>query len=125
MLSLICLSALVEARNDGQVLKPPMGWLSWLRYQTTDCKTYPDGCINEHLYKAQADRMAADGYKELGYEYVMIDDKWSEMSRDSNHRLVPNRERFPNGIKGLADYVHSKGLKLGVYGDVGPTTCAG
>jgi len=69
--------------------------------------------------------MAADGFKELGYEYVMIDDCWSEMERDSNKRLVPHKQRFPNGIKPIADYVHSKGLKLGIYGDVGPKTCAG
>lgn len=72
-----------------------------------------------------ADRLVADGYKELGYEYVNVDDCWMEMDRDKNGKLVPDRERFPNGIKGLADYVHSKGLKLGIYQDVGTKTCAG
>jgi alpha-galactosidase len=72
-----------------------------------------------------ADRLAADGFKELGYQYVNIDDCWSEMERDAQHKLVPHKKRFPHGIKGLADYVHSKGLKLGIYGDVGPKTCAG
>ncbi|CAG2172143.1 unnamed protein product, partial [Oppiella nova] len=61
----------------------------------------------------------------LGYVYVMVDDTWSEMQRDSKNRLVPHKERFPSGIKGLADYVHSKGLKIGIYGDVGPRTCGG
>jgi alpha-galactosidase len=72
-----------------------------------------------------ADRLVADGFKELGYQYVNIDDCWSEMERDAQNRLVPNKKRFPNGMKSLADYVHSKGLKLGIYGDVGPKTCAG
>ena len=116
----------ILAVDDGHFLTPPMGWLSWLRYACqTDCKTYPDACINEQLYKEQADRMAADGFKDFGYQYVMIDDCWSEMQRDANQRLVANKERFPNGIKALADYVHSKGLKLGIYGDIGTKTCAG
>ena len=116
----------VLARDDGLARTPPMGWLSWLRYACeTDCKNYPDACINEQLYKAQADRLVKDGFKELGYDYVNIDDCWSEMQRDSSNKLVPNKQRFPNGIKALADYMHSKGLKLGIYGDVGPKTCAG
>ncbi|CAG2182216.1 unnamed protein product, partial [Oppiella nova] len=127
---LVCFALLAiqcaVGRDDGLVLTPPMGWLSWTRYACeTDCKRYPKGCINEDLYKSQADRLAADGYKELGYVYVNIDDCWSEMQRDSKDRLVPHKERFPSGMKGLADYVHSKGLKLGIYGDVGPKTCAG
>jgi len=72
-----------------------------------------------------ADHLVADGYKALGYEYVNIDDCWSEMQRDSQHRLVADKHRFPKGIKELADYMHSKGLKLGIYGDVGAKTCAG
>jgi alpha-N-acetylgalactosaminidase len=127
---LVCFALLAiqcaVGRDDGLVLTPPMGWMSWTRYaKETDCKRYPKGCINEDLFKSQADRLAADGYKELGYVYVMIDDAWSEMQRDSKDRLVPNKERFPSGMKGLADYVHSKGLKLGIYSDVGPRTCGG
>jgi alpha-galactosidase len=115
---------LVFALNDGLVRTPPMGWLSWERFACqTDCDKYPHSCINEQLYKDMADRLAADGFKELGYQYVNIDDCWSEMERDAQNRLVPNKKRFPHGIKGLADYVHSKGLKLGIYGDVGPKTC--
>ena len=90
-----------------------------------DCVTYPNECINENLYKDVADRFVSDGWKELGYEYVCIDDCWSEMERDKDGNLVPDKTRFPNGIKGLADYVHSKGLKLGLYGDMGHKTCAG
>jgi len=116
----------VSALNDGLVRTPPMGWLSWSRFGCeTDCDKYPHSCINEQLYKDMADHLAADGFKELGYEYVNIDDCWSEMQRDSNNRLVADKKRFPNGIKGLADYVHSKGLKLGIYGGVGQKTCGG
>ena len=71
-----------------------------------------------------ADRMVEDGYLKVGYEYVNIDDCWSEYQRDNvTKRLVPNKERFPNGMKALADYIHSKGLKLGIYGAVGLQTC--
>ncbi|CAG2164960.1 unnamed protein product [Oppiella nova] len=119
-------SHMVYGRDDGTVRTPPMGWLSWSRYGCEiDCKRYPKACINEQLYREQADRLSTDGYKELGYSYVNIDDCWSEMERDVDNRLVANKQRFPSGMKALADYVHSKGLKLGIYGDVGPKTCAG
>lgn len=70
--------------------------------------------------------MAADGYKEAGYEYVNIDDCWASKQRDpTTMRLVPDPDRFPSGMKALADYVHGKGLKLGIYGDMGTLTCGG
>ena len=126
VVSLFLIGRQISAKDDSIVKTPPMGWLSWLRFECqTDCKKYPNECIDENLYKAHADRLVADGYKDLGYQYVMIDDCWSEMQRDSNQRLVANKQRFPHGMKSLADYVHSKGLKLGIYGDVGPKTCAG
>ena len=115
----------ILARDDGLARTPPMGWLSWTRYACeTDCNKYPDACINEELYKAQADRLVKDGFKDLGYNYVNIDDCWSEKQRDKNNRLVPDKKRFPSGMKALADYMHSKGLKLGIYGDIGTLTCA-
>lgn len=115
------------ALDNGLARTPPMGWLSWVRYACqTDCVTYPEECIDEKLYMEQADRMAADGWKDVGYEYVNIDDCWSEMVRDpTTNKLVANQQRFPSGIKALADYVHAKGLKLGIYGDMGTKTCAG
>nr|XP_006137508.2 alpha-galactosidase A [Pelodiscus sinensis] len=72
-----------------------------------------------------ADVMVSDGWKDAGYEYVCIDDCWMSMTRDDQDRLQPDPERFPSGIRKLADYVHSKGLKLGIYADVGNKTCAG
>ncbi|KAM9124909.1 alpha-N-acetylgalactosaminidase-like isoform 2-T2 [Pangshura tecta] len=72
-----------------------------------------------------ADKMAEDGWKELGYEYVNLDDCWSAKERDSQGRLQPDPDRFPSGIKALADYIHSKGLKFGIYSDMGNYTCMG
>lgn len=115
----------VTGLHEGLALTPPMGWLSWERFTCNiDCKNDPANCISERLYKDMADRMVADGYKDVGYQYVNIDDCWMEHERDEKGRLVPDRERFPNGIKALADYVHSNGLKLGIYQDVGIMTCA-
>jgi alpha-N-acetylgalactosaminidase len=74
---------------------------------------------------AQADRLAYDGFKDVGYQYINIDDCWAAKTRDANGRLQADPIRFPHGIKWLADYVHSKGLKLGIYGDVGNLTCGG
>ncbi|XP_054154458.1 alpha-N-acetylgalactosaminidase-like isoform X2 [Oppia nitens] len=118
---------LVKTLDNGLVRTPPMGWMSWERFACNiDCDNYPNECISEQLYKDIADRLVADGYKEVGYNYVNIDDCWTEMTRDPvTKRLVANHKRFPNGIKALADYVHSKGLLLGIYGDVGTKTCGG
>lgn len=119
--------AVVEALDNGLARTPPMGWLSWARFTCeTDCQTYPEDCISEQLYRDMADHLVADGYKDVGYQYVNIDDCWPNMLRDpSTRQLVPNRTRFPDGIDGLANYVHAKGLKLGIYGDIGTNTCAG
>ncbi|RWS18504.1 uncharacterized protein B4U80_08571, partial [Leptotrombidium deliense] len=124
---LICVFGLANGLDNGLARTPPMGWLSWTRYTCElDCNTYPDECISERLYKITADLMVSEGYKDVGYEYVNIDDCWSEMQRDpKSKQLVPDRKRFPSGIKALADYVHSKGLKFGIYTDMGTKTCAG
>lgn len=97
-------------------LTPPMGWNSW---NTFRC----DG-LNEQLVKEVADIMAANGMKEAGYEFVNLDDCW-QIGRYPDGRIMVDSVRFPSGIKALADYVHSKGLKLGIYSDVGLKTCAG
>ena len=92
---------------------PPMGWNSWNKF----------GCnINEKLIKEIADAMVTSGMKGAGYEYIVIDDCW-QIKRDSNGNIIPDPERFPSGIKALADYVHSKGLKFGIYSDAGTKTC--
>jgi alpha-galactosidase len=92
---------------------PPMGWNSWNHF---GCK------VSDATIRAQADAMVSSGMKAVGYRYVNIDDCW-EGKRDPQGRIHSN-EKFPD-LKALADYVHSKGLKLGIYSSPGPKTCAG
>lgn len=109
---------MISAMNKKTLLGlvPPMGWNSWNTF-TWD--------INEQLIRDVADRFVAEGYKEAGYEYIVIDDCWSLKERDTEGRLVPDPEKFPSGMKALADYIHEKGLKFGMYSCVGTHTCAG
>ncbi|CAN9515177.1 unnamed protein product [Ophioblennius macclurei] len=123
---LLALLPLVHALDNGLARTPPMGWLHWERFTCdVDCARDPDTCISERLYMQMADVMAKEGWKEAGYEYVCIDDCWPSKRRDAHGRLQADPQRFPGGIKKLAAYVHSKGLKLGIYADVGKSTCAG
>lgn len=125
-LSLLCVVPLVQSRADGLALTPPMGWMAWERFRCdVDCKEDPDNCISEQLFRDMADRLFEDGWKELGYEYVIIDDCWMSKVRDKDGRLQPDPNRFPSGIAKLADYVHNRGLKLGIYADMGTATCMG
>ncbi|XP_011684091.1 alpha-N-acetylgalactosaminidase [Strongylocentrotus purpuratus] len=110
--------------DNGLARTPPMGWCSWERFRCdTDCVRDPDNCVSEHLYKTMADLVVSEGYKDLGYEFINMDDCWMASTRDSNGRLYGDPTRFPNGMKALADYVHSKGLKLGIYESMGYATC--
>jgi alpha-galactosidase len=94
---------------------PPMGWNSWNHF----------GCdVSAQLIKETADAMVASGMRDAGYHYVVIDDCW-QVARDRAGRIVADSVRFPGGIKPLADYVHSKGLKFGLYTDAGRQTCQG
>lgn len=95
--------------------KPPMGWNSWNTFGAH---------INEQLIMEMADTMVAEGYKDAGYEYVIIDDCWSLKERVDG-KLVADPELFPHGMKALADYIHGKGLKFGMYSCAGTKTCAG
>ena len=84
------------------------------------------GCdVSEKLIKETADFFVSSGLKDAGYRYVNIDDCWSLRERGKDGKLVPDPAKFPAGIRGLADYVHGRGLKLGIYGDAGTMTCAG
>lgn len=123
---LVCASP-GQGLDNGLARKPPMGWMSWQRFACEiDCHTYPADCISEQLYRDMADHLVADGYADLGYEYVNIDDCWPEKTRDPDtQQLVADRARFPSGIAALANYTHAKGLKLGIYGDIGTLTCGG
>ncbi|XP_067663985.1 alpha-N-acetylgalactosaminidase-like [Haliotis asinina] len=126
IVAVICLGVHVNAVNNGLARTPPMGWMSWQRYRCiTDCVQQPDNCISESLFKRMADRLVSDGYKDVGYEYVNIDDCWPLKDRDAEGKIVPDPARFPSGMADLAKYMHSKGLKLGIYGDFGTETCGG
>lgn len=96
--------------------KPPMGWNSW--------NTFAEK-IDEQLIIETTDAFIEKGYKDAGYEYIIIDDCWSLKERDENGRLVPDPKKFPHGMKYIADYIHSKGLKFGMYSCAGVMTCAG
>jgi alpha-galactosidase len=115
----LALAAIVlpgAASAAGPAPTPPMGWNPWYQF----------GCsIDEQLITQTADAMVSSGMRALGYRYVNIDDCWMAKQRDANGALVPDPQRFPHGIAALADYVHARGLKLGIYIDAGTATCAG
>ena len=100
---------------NGLAQTPPMGWNSWNKFACN---------VNEKVIRATADAIASNGMREAGYEYVVIDDCWHGM-RDANGFITEDRERFPSGLKALGDYIHSKGLKFGIYSDAGTKTCGG
>ena len=105
---------------------PMRGWMTWERYTCeTDCQKFPETCISEHLVKTMADAMVAEGLVSAGYTYIQVDDCWQASKRDKNGAIQPDPTRFPSGIKALANYVESRGLKLGLYGDIGTATCCG
>lgn len=117
ILSLLLLSTVFVfgQKYEGLALTPPMGWNSWNHF----------GCnVDEALIRETADAMVSSGMKAAGYIYVNIDDCWHG-NRDSLGFIHPDPERFPSGMKALADYVHSLGLKLGIYSDAGWKTCVG
>jgi alpha-galactosidase len=113
-----------QARNEpfpmpgtanGLAPTPPMGWNSWNKF----------GCnVTEAIIRAQADAMVASGMRDAGYQYIVIDDCW-QGARNAQGDIEPDPERFPSGMRALADYVHAKGLKFGIYSDAGTQTCGG
>lgn len=107
----------IAQKFEGLALTPPMGWNSWNTFQTN---------ISEQLVKDVADVIVSSGMKEAGYSYVVLDDGWMTMERDKKTGdLIADPAKFPSGMKALADYVHSKGLKFGLYNCAGTKTCAG
>jgi alpha-galactosidase len=95
---------------------PPMGWNSWNAFNCSG--------LNETVVKSMADAFLTTGMKDVGYQYVNLDDCWMD-GRDSSGKLKPSASKFPSGIAALADYVHGKGLKLGIYSTPNTKTCAG
>src|SRR5213593_4111751 len=91
--------------ENGLARTPPMGWNSWNHF----------GCnVSEQLIREEADAIAGSGMRDAGYRYVVIDDCW-QTARDAHGEIVADSARFPHGIKALAEYVHGKGLKFGIY----------
>lgn len=114
----LCMSLLtsmipvVVSLENGLATTPPMGWLAWERFRcNTDCANDPHNCISERLFRQMADLIVSDGYRDAGYSYINVDDCWLSHKRDRHGRLQADAQRFPSGMKSLADYVHSKGKK--------------
>jgi len=97
-------------------MTPPMGWNSWNTFEVD---------IHEDMIMEMADILVDSGMKDAGYTYIVVDDGWEALHRDENGQLVADPEKFPSGMKALADYVHSKGLKFGIHNCAGNTTCNG
>jgi alpha-galactosidase len=113
---LLLINISVFAQDNAKLAPtPPMGWNSWNKFACN---------VSETLIKGAADAMVSSGMKDAGYQYIVIDDCW-QVSRDKDGTIVADPKTFPSGIKALADYVHSKGLKFGIYTDIGTKTCAG
>ncbi|MFP4549057.1 MAG: glycoside hydrolase family 27 protein, partial [Fidelibacterota bacterium] len=113
-LIILILSAMLFGQKFDELAKtPPMGWNSWNKFACD---------VSEDLIKEMADAMVASGMKDAGYEYIVIDDCW-QIARDTEGNIIVDPDRFPSGMKALADYIHSKGLKFGIYSDAGTATC--
>jgi alpha-galactosidase len=102
--------------GDLLALTPPMGWNSWNTFTRH---------LSDSLVRQTADAMVESGMRDLGYQYINIDDFWQLVERDEEGNIQVNKEKFPEGIKAVADYIHSKGLKLGIYSDAAELTCGG
>jgi alpha-galactosidase len=108
-------TAALPALDNGLARTPPMGWNSWNKFACN---------VSEGAVRGVAAAMVKNGMKDAGYQYVVIDDCW-QISRDAEGNIQADPQRFPSGIKALADYVHSLGMKFGLYSDAGRKTCAG
>jgi alpha-galactosidase len=104
-----------QRQANGLALTPPMGWNSWNKFSCN---------INEKVVRGTADTIASNGMRDAGYVYVVIDDCW-QIGRDPQGALIADPAKFPSGMKALAEYIHSKGLKFGIYSDAGSKTCGG
>jgi len=114
---LVLLSSQIHAQKFQDLAQtPPMGWNSWNYFECDN--------INEQVIMDMADAMISSGMHDVGYEYIVIDDCW-QVNRDAQGKIMIDSMKFPNGMKHLADYIHSKGLKFGIYSDAGTHTCGG
>ena len=110
-----CLFLSASALDNGQAIKPQMGWNSWNHF----------GCnLDEDTVRSTAKTLVDSGLAKVGYTYVNLDDCWAD-HRDNATRVIPSAKGFPSGMFQLGEYIHSLGLKFGIYSDSGFTTCAG
>jgi len=112
-LGLLAAAGELQALDNGLARTPPMGWNSWNKFACN---------VSEDLIRQAADAMVSSGMKDAGYQYVVIDDCW-QVDRDAQGNIIPDAKRFSSGMKALADYVHAKGLRFGIYSDAGTGTC--
>ena len=110
----VAVAPAVRGAAAGLATTPPMGWNSWNRFHCD---------INERLIRETADAMVSSGLRDAGYQYVNIDDCWEAPARDGHGNLVADSSRFSSGLAALAQYVHARGLKLGIYSSAGTGTC--
>src|ERR1700741_4485863 len=116
LIMLLMIQNLSAQKFEGLALTPPMGWNSWNTFQAN---------IDEKMVIEMADDMVKSGMKDAGYNYLVLDDGWMAKERDADGNLVADPIKFPKGIKYVADYIHSKGLKFGLYNCAGTKTCGG
>jgi hypothetical protein len=117
LLAAVCLTATAFAQKfENLALTPPMGWNSWNTFAAN---------IDEDLIKGTADTMIANGMRDAGYVYLVVDDCWEAKERDADGNIVPDPVKFPHGMKALGDYLHAKGFKFGIHNCAGTETCAG
>ncbi len=113
---LIALAVDLSALDNGLARTPPMGWNSWNNFELN---------INEKLIRSMADALVKSGMRDAGYQYVIVDAGWKNHERASDGKLMADPRKFPSGMRALADYVHARGLKLGIYTDAGSEDCGG
>src|SRR3984957_20835351 len=104
-----------SAATNTLALTPPMGWNSWNKFACN---------VSEDMIRDMTDAIVKSGMRDAGYQYVNIDDCW-QVRRDASGNIVADPQRFPHGMKAVGDYIHSLGLKFGVYSDAGSKTCVG
>jgi len=117
LVGLLAFASNAQAQKfEGLAPTPPMGWNSWNTFATN---------IHEDLIKDLADEMIANGMRDAGYDYIVLDDGWMDMERDAQGNLVAHPDKFPSGMKALGDYLHERGFKFGIYNCAGSKTCGG
>jgi alpha-galactosidase len=112
---LVFICSTASALDNGLARTPPMGWNSWNKFACD---------VSEKLIKETADAVVSSGMKDAGYVYIVIDDCW-QVNRDPSGKIMADAQRFPSGMKALSEYIHSRGLKFGLYSDAGTATCQG